>query len=168
MKKLFITLLTITMCSLTICEVCPAQVIIHRHSNMTVYEYAKGPAGVYDETSQTFKDTCWVGTPGYMLGKAEPKVIKRTIVKEGNQGLAYYDSSAYYGLSKHFLRELEKRGELELTKPDGSVEKVNKSKSLIRGWAKKADEENVQTILAQIVSDPAGVQIYGVYGLGGK
>ena len=168
-KLLFIILLTLT-AVFSECSVCFAQQTIHRHSNYTVYEYAKGPVGVFDETTQTWKDTCWVGTPGYLHGKAKPKIIRRTIVKEGNVGVVYTDSSAYYGLSKHILKELEKRGELEMTRPDGNVKKVKKSKSLIPGLRKKVDDDNVAVILNQILADPYGTQVYGVYELkeGGK
>ena len=157
MKKLIIILLTSAICSLA-----SGQQTIHRHSNMTVYECAKGPVGVFDEATQTFKDTCWVGTPGYWQGKSLPKIIRRTIVKEGNVGVVYTDSSAYFGLSKHILKELEKRGELEMTRPDGKVEKIKKSNS-----GKAFNEAKAKIVLSQILADPYGTQVDGVFELKG-
>ena len=138
------------------------QMVIHRHSNMTVYEYAKGPAGVFDETTQTWKDTCWVGTPGFSQGKALPKIIRRTIVKEGNIGVVYSDSSAYYGLQKQILSELEKRGELELTRPDGNIVSIPKSNK-----GKAFNQAKADFVLQQILADPTGTQVEGVFELKG-
>ena len=166
MRRILISILLVsTICFIGSCELCFGQEVIHRHSNCTVYEYLKGPVGAFDETSQTWKDTCWVGTEGYMQGKAKPKVIRRTIIKEGNLGVAYYDSSAFYGLQAHILAELANREELEVTLPNGNVQKVNKSKNIIPGLRNAANKASVNSILAQIIADPAGVQIYGVYAL---
>ena len=169
MRRILISILLVsTICFIGSCELCFGQEVIHRHSNCTVYEYnipGPVPGCEFNEASGTWVDTCWVGTEGYMQGKAKPKVIRRTIIKEGNLGVAYYDSSAFYGLQAHILAELANREELEVTLPNGNVQKVNKSKNIIPGLRNAANKASVNSILAQIIADPAGVQIYGVYAL---
>jgi len=137
-------------------QLLPAQTIIHRHSNYTVYERLLGPAGVYDEATKTWKDTCWVGTPGYVEGKAKPKLIRHTIVKQGKQGITFSDSSAYYGLEKYFTDKLNKDGRLEVIYPDGSD-------GLYHKGTKSKNRESVKQILSVIEKDPVSVQVDGVY-----
>ena len=177
MKKLIITLLVLTMCSTVFGQ--SGRMVLHRLSNRTVYEREFGEGeyslptdkwvqynGIYSSSGiileGTYKETCWIGTPGYVWGKATPKIIRRTIVKEGNIGVDFVDSSAYFGLSKHILAELEKRGELEMTRPDGKVEKVKKSNS-----GKAFNQAKVDLILQQILADPYGTQVDGVFELKG-
>ena len=172
MKKiLFIIMLTMLL-AFSFCELLFAQsgrCIILIYPNRTIYEREFGE-GEYTPLSvewvkryglrannggiltNTYKETCWVGTPGYRQGKKNPEIIRYQRLSA--------DSSAYYGLQKHILKELEKRGELEMTRPNGNVVNVPKSSK-----GKAFNEAKTKYILDQILADPYGTQVEGVFEL---
>ena len=157
MKLLFTILLTLTICTIAFGQM-RAETIIHRYTNMTIYESASGPnGGEYDMVTATFKDTCWVGTEVYQHHTLKGKRLRPQLVRYriDENGINQIDLRAVNGIEKMLEKELKSR---PLDWMDAKGELKQAKKSLLKSEKKLAKE-----IINEIRKDPSGVVVFDIY-----
>ena len=163
MKKLIIILLMSAMCSTAFGQVCGKQVII-TYPHYTIYINYNIPSVVIGSEDSVIIDTCWIGEQGYIPSKnAGSKLIPSLKKRVNGVPIKIPDYTAYNRLKMRLSDELEKRGDLEMTRPDGNIVNIPKS-----NMGKAFNQAKVDFILQQIMADPTGTQVEGVFELKGK